>query len=98
MSEKKLIDLGAECVCGDLILDQKTVGEYRDGSFRMTDDGRKLLSRMEADEAVIVSVSEPAVEPEPAPAPAPRRQRKAAQDADRPAVNADLDGLEATPE
>lgn len=63
MSEKKLIEMGAECVCGDLILQRKTVGLYRDGAFLMTDDGRKLLDNIVENEAVMAalpSAEEPA--------------------------------------
>ena len=96
MSEKKLIDLGAECVCGDLILGHKTVGEYRDGSFRLTDDGRKLLDNMAADEAVVLSFAEAT-----APAPAPAQKSRARKNTDAPApapAPEATDGQEQSPE
>lgn len=78
MSEKKLIDLGAECVCGDLILNQKTVGLYRDGSFRLTDDGRAMLQQIADDAAAPQPVVPPSTEAaEPAPARAPRAPKTA---------------------
>lgn len=60
MSEKKLIDLGAECVTGDLILNQKTVGRYRHGSFLISDDGLMMLQGLAEAEAGGVEVIEPA--------------------------------------
>ena len=39
MSEKVLIERGAECVAGDLILNRRVVGQYRHGQFILTPDG-----------------------------------------------------------
>ena len=39
MSEKTLIERGAECVAGDLILNRKVVGRYRNGQFILTPEG-----------------------------------------------------------
>lgn len=58
MSEQKLIDLGAECVTGDLILNQKTVGRYRHGSFLISDDGLMMLQGLAEAEAGGVEVVE----------------------------------------
>lgn len=59
MSEQKLVDMGAECVCGDLLLDRETVGKYRNGSFMLTEAGLAVLSRT-VDVEAAVPVSKPA--------------------------------------
>lgn len=55
-NESKLIKMGAECVCGDLILNSKTVAHYRNGSCIVTEDG--LLVLQEAAEAAAGAVEE----------------------------------------
>lgn len=42
MSDKHLIELGAECVAGDLILGRVVVGQYRNGQFILTPDGAEI--------------------------------------------------------
>ena len=37
--EKSLVDAGAECVAGDLILNRVVMGRYRGGQFYPTDEG-----------------------------------------------------------
>ena len=46
MSEKMFVGAGAECVCGDLILDGQTVGRYRNGQFIMTEEGVAKLDTL----------------------------------------------------
>lgn len=63
--EQELLARGAELVTGDLILNRKTVGRYRNGNFYPTEDGLAELEIVE-------------VEAKPAPAPAPRKKKGAA--------------------
>lgn len=42
MSDKHLIELGAECVAGDLILGRTVVGQYRNGQFILTPEGAEI--------------------------------------------------------
>lgn len=81
MSEKKLIELGAECVGGDLILSQLTVGRYRDGSFTLTDDGRTYLQKQADDVAALAPALEAAKEEAPAPEKKAASGKKAAKKA-----------------
>ena len=74
MSERKLIEAGAECVCGDLILDRQTVGRYRNGQFILTDEGALKL----------LTMAEPAAAPEAAAAPARGRKKKADEPVENP--------------
>lgn len=46
MQEKELIARGAECVCGDLILNRKVVGHYRNGQFIITPEGADELNNV----------------------------------------------------
>lgn len=55
-NEQKLIDMGAECVCGDLILNRQTVARYRNGTCMVTEAGLTVLQ--EAAEAASGSVEE----------------------------------------
>ena len=50
MDEKELIARGAECIGGDLILNRKTVGEYRQGRFVITSAGLDALGAVAAAE------------------------------------------------
>lgn len=43
MSDKELIARGAEVVTGDLILNRKVVGKYRNGQFILTPEGADEL-------------------------------------------------------
>ena len=43
MSDKELISRGAEVVTGDLILNRKVVGKYRNGQFILTPEGADEL-------------------------------------------------------
>jgi hypothetical protein len=61
MSEQKLLDLGAETVCGDLILDRKTVGNYRNGAFLITQCGIDLVAAAQASESNVVEEVETVV-------------------------------------
>ena len=54
MQDKELIARGAECVCGDLILNRKTVGHYRNGQFIITPEGADILQNVVDVEAVEV--------------------------------------------
>ena len=54
MSDKELLARGAECVCGDLILNRKTVGHYRNGQFIITPEGADILQNVVDVEAVEV--------------------------------------------
>jgi hypothetical protein len=90
MSDKRLRELGADCVCGDLILDRVTVGHYRNGQFVVTPEGAEVL---EADKA------KPAAKPAAAPAPAqtkpatraPRAAKDKPAEAPAPAADAGTD-------
>ena len=62
--EQKLYDLGAECVCGDLILNRTTVGRYRDGAFIPTPDAQEIVQK--AAEAASGAVEEVVVQAAPA--------------------------------
>jgi hypothetical protein len=57
---------GAECVGGDLILKNKTLGRFRDGEFQITDEGRAELDVEEVEFKEVVE-----------PAPKPKRLKKA---------------------
>ena len=46
MQDKELIARGAECVCGDLILNRKVVGHYRNGQFIITPEGADELNNV----------------------------------------------------
>jgi hypothetical protein len=86
MSEKKLLDAGAETVCGDLILGGKTVGRYRNDQFLITEDGLDLVARM--DDAAAGGVQEVS---------AARKTTRKARASDAPIVSEVPDG-EGTPE
>ena len=75
MSEQALIDLGADCVCGDLILNQKAVGQYRNNTFTVTAAGLELLRN----HALAAEGGVEEVEDE---APKPRRKKAAAPEAE----------------
>jgi hypothetical protein len=49
--EKELTALGAETVCGDLILNRITVGRYREGVFIPTPEGKEAIDRAAAKKA-----------------------------------------------
>lgn len=93
--EQKLIDLGAETVCGDLILNRVTVGMYRSGVFIPTPEGKEAFDAAVAAEAAAktrtvkpVPVNEPVVEPDTAPAPAPAAKTTRKKKAEAPAEEA----------
>ncbi len=46
--EQKLYDLGAECVCGDLLLNRVLVGRYRDGVFVHTPEATEIVAAADA--------------------------------------------------
>lgn len=46
MSDKELISRGAEVVTGDLILNRKVVGNYRNGQFILTPEGADELENV----------------------------------------------------
>lgn len=46
MSDKELIARGAEVVTGDLILNRKVVGHYRNGQFVITPEGAYELENV----------------------------------------------------
>lgn len=46
MSDKELISRGAEVVTGDLILNRKVVGHYRNGQFILTPEGADELENV----------------------------------------------------
>lgn len=46
MSDKELIARGAEVVTGDLILNRKVVGHYRNGQFLITPEGAHELENV----------------------------------------------------
>lgn len=46
MSDKELIARGAEVVTGDLILNRKVVGKYRNGQFILTPEGADELENI----------------------------------------------------
>lgn len=55
--EQTLIDMGADCVCGDLILNRRVVGQYRHGLFEATLDGVAMLEQAgEKKQAEILAV------------------------------------------
>lgn len=68
MSEKTLYERGAECVAGDLILNRKVVGRYRNGQFILTAEGVDELENVV--EVQAVEVAEPSAK-----APKPRKPR-----------------------
>jgi hypothetical protein len=86
MSEKKLLDAGAETVCGDLILGGKIVGRYRHDQFHITEDGLALVARM--DEAADGGVQEVSVA---------RKTARKARASDTPVVT-EVPADEGTPE
>lgn len=55
MSEKTLIERGAECVAGDLILNRVIVGRYRMGQFILTPEGADEVNNVIEVEATTVS-------------------------------------------
>lgn len=46
MQDKELIARGAECICGDLILNRTVVGHYRNGQFIITPEGADELANV----------------------------------------------------
>lgn len=50
--EQKLIDQGASCVAGQLLMKHTVLGNFRNGVFIPTDDGLRMA---EIDDAVIKS-------------------------------------------
>ncbi len=83
MSEKMLIERGAECVSGDLILGRQVVGKYRDGQFIMTPEGMELVTLGAAEKPQAVP-AEPAAKPGRSPK---ARAAKPAEPAPEPAVD-----------
>lgn len=82
MQDKELIKRGAECVAGNLIMNRKLMGEYKNGVFVITDAGIAELEVVEVQVKVEKPKAEPKVEtkqkakpkekePEPAPLPDP---------------------------
>lgn len=69
--EKELVARGAECVAGDLILNRVLVGQYRNGQFILTPEGRHEL-----DTVVVAAEAAPA---KAAPRASTSRGKKAAQ-------------------
>lgn len=74
-TEKELIAAGADCVCGDLVLNHVVVGRYRDGSFYPTDEGMSMQVAAPMPEQAPEQAPPPAAlktprRPKPAPAPA----------------------------
>lgn len=55
MQDKELIARGAECVCGDLILNRKVVGHYRNGQFVITPEGADELNNVVEIQATVVT-------------------------------------------
>lgn len=55
MQDKELIARGAECVCGDLILNRKVVGHYRNGQFVITPEGADELKNVVEIQATVVT-------------------------------------------
>lgn len=75
--EQKLHDLGAECVCGDLLLNRVLVGRYRDGAFIPTPEASEVVAQAEAASSGAVEVVEA---PQPTrPARAPRAAKPKAE-------------------
>lgn len=85
---EKLLERGAECVAGSIIMRGKTLGNMRNGDLILTDDG---LAELEVDE-VPVRMTPKAAEPKPAAktARAPKAA-KAAAPVEAPVADADLD-------
>ena len=46
MQDTELIARGAECICGDLILNRTVVGHYRNGQFIITPEGADELANV----------------------------------------------------
>lgn len=71
MADKHLIELGAECVAGDLILGRVVVGHYRNGQFILTPEGAEIdknvldveVKEVKEPKARKKKVEEPVVEP-----------------------------------
>lgn len=80
-AEQVFLERGAQCVGGDLILRQKVVGQYRNGSLIVTDDGK---AELEIDEVEAVEAAAPK---------APRKARAKAAKPDADEDLTDLDGL-----
>lgn len=76
MSDKRLRELGADCICGDLILDRVTVGHYRNGQFVITPEGAEVLEKDKAK----CDQKEPAQAKTPAAAKPARATREKAKD------------------
>ena len=55
MQDKELIARGAECICGDLILNRKVVGHYRNGQFIITPEGTDELNNVVEIQATVVT-------------------------------------------
>ncbi len=63
MSDKEFISRGAEVVTGDLILNRKVVGQYRNGQFIITPEGARELKEVVEVPATEVLVDETAAAP-----------------------------------
>lgn len=53
---ERLLERGAQCVGGDLVLRHKTVGRFRNGDFFVTEDG---MAELDVLEVAAVEVKEP---------------------------------------
>lgn len=63
MSDKELISRGAECVFGDLLLNRKLVGMYRNGQFILTPEGADEIANVIEVEATVISAAKPKGKP-----------------------------------
>ena len=53
-NSEKLMDMGAQCVAGDLIYKNKVLGSVRNGDLQLTQEGKDFLAR-DISDAVIKS-------------------------------------------
>ena len=51
--EKTLLDAGAECVAGNLVLKHKVMGSYTDGAFVASEDGLEFAETAPVAKAVV---------------------------------------------
>ena len=94
MSDTRLLALGAEVVCGDLILNRQVVGMYRHGQFMLTPEGEAALN----DDAIEAEAPAPRAAAPRAAAPGPRKVRSAPKDAptaEASDVESAIDGADA---
>lgn len=56
MSEQRLLEKGAVCVAGDLILRNTTVGHYRNGGFNLTPEGRLMAEEVDVEAVEVVEI------------------------------------------